>query len=130
MSLVARSDGPVPWRSLPGRNSFSRLQPLLPLSWGVRLRPVLPVGIYRYQASCLRRVGGVRAALTRACRRGCSCEARSRRPKHGPVIEHEVPKDPGRFPCNRTRRRVFRSRARGRQPRDVQVVRNNGAGNT
>ena len=91
MSLAARSDGPIPWRSAPRRNGFSRLQPLLPLNWGVGLRPVLPVGIFRYQASYIERVGGERAALTRACRRCCRCEARSRRPEHSQVIEHKVP---------------------------------------
>ena len=127
MSLVARSDGPVPWRSSPGRNSLSRLQPLLPLSWGVRLRPALPDGIFRHQASCIKRVNGVRAALTGVCRRSCSLEARCRRPEHSQVVKPEVPWDPCRFPCSRTSRRIFRCGARGRQAEDVRVVRYDGA---
>ena len=130
MSLVARAGGPVPWRWSPGRNGFSRLQPLLPVNWGVRHRPVLPVAILRYQASCIERVSGVRAALTRAHRRCCSCGARSRGPKHSQVVKHEVPKDPGRFPCTRAGRRIFRCRARGRPAEDAQDVRCNGAGST
>ena len=91
MSIAARSDGPVPWRSAPGRNSFSRLQPLLPLSWGVRLRPALPVGIFRYQASYIKRVGGERTALNGTCRRRGRCEARSRRPERSQIVKHKVP---------------------------------------
>ena len=129
VSLVARSDGTVSWRSSPGRNSFSRLQPLS-LSWGVGLRPALPDGIIRYPASCIKRVNAVRAALTGACRRSSSCEARSRRPEHIQVVKHEAPRDPCRFPCSRTSRRIFRCGARGRQAEDVRVVRYDGAGAT
>jgi len=91
---------------------------------------VQAVGIFRYQAPCIERVGGVRAALTGACRRSSSCEARSRGPKPSQVVQREVPKDPRRFPCYRTSRRVFLCRARGRRAEDVRVVRDDGAGDT
>ena len=91
MSIAARSDGPISWRSAPRRNGFSRLQPLLPLNWGVGLRPVLPVKALRCQASYVKRVGGGRAALPRACRRCCRCEARSRRPERSQIVKHKVP---------------------------------------
>ncbi len=91
MSVAARSDGPIPWRSAPGRSSFSRLQPLLPLKGGVAPRPMLPVEVFRYQASYVERVGGERTALGGTYRRCSRCEARSRRPERSRVVKYTFP---------------------------------------
>ena len=58
---------------------------------GVRLRTVLPVKIFRCQASYVKSVGGERMALNRTCRRCSRCEAQSRRPEHRQVVEYDVP---------------------------------------
>ena len=91
MSVAARSDGHIPWGSAPGRSSFSQCQTMLPLKGGVRLRTVLPIKIFMYQASYVKRVGGERMALNGTCRRCRRCEARSRRPEHRQVIQYAVP---------------------------------------
>ena len=90
MSVAARSDGPIPWSSAPERSSVSRFQTLLPLKGGVRFRTMLPVEIFRFQASYVKRVGG-ETALNRTCRRCCRCEARVRRPERSQVVKHTVP---------------------------------------
>ena len=91
MSVAARSDGHIPWASAPGRHSFSQCQTMLPLKGGVRLRTVLPIKIFRYQASYVERVGGERTALGGTCRRCSRCEPRSRRPERSRVVKYTFP---------------------------------------
>ena len=90
VSIAAPSVGRIPWRSAPRRDGFIRLQLLLPLNWGVGLRPVLPVKTFGCRASCVR-IGGERAALARACRRCCRCGARGRGPEHTRAVKRNVP---------------------------------------
>ncbi len=52
---------------------------------------MLPVEVFRFQASYVKKVGGERTALNRTCRRCCRCEARSRRPERSQVVKHTVP---------------------------------------
>ena len=52
---------------------------------------MLPVKIFRCQASYIKRVGGERTALNRTCRRCSRCDARSRRPEHSQVVKYNVP---------------------------------------
>jgi hypothetical protein len=88
---------------------------MLPLKGGVRLRTVLPIKIFRYQASYVKRVGGERMALNgtllpikafgfqtlyiqgfrcertggyRTSRRCCRCGARSRQSEYVRIVRY------------------------------------------